>query len=256
MILPVLTCSCGIMGQQTVEPPAPVVAVEDLRGFFPDTGEIPGHLLKWEDDSYLPGRLLIVVDKKKQMMYVYRGEHRIAYGPVSTGKSSGMTPAGYFKIAMKDLDHHSYYGSFVNHQGNKVDGDIRKRSPNAGESFEPAQMPFFMRVNGAVGIHEGYLPGHPASHGCIRIPNLIAQNLFEIAPVGTRVVVVDGSWNIHALQNKPDSLFRTVHRPVARLAAGTKEQEAVGKTASASQDHAVQSESSTEEHVPVSEAGE
>lgn len=32
-----------------------------------------------------------------------------------------------------------------------------------------------MRVNGAVGIHEGYLPGRPSSHGCIRIPHLVLE---------------------------------------------------------------------------------
>ncbi len=75
-----------------------------------------------------------------------------------------------------------------------------------------------MRVNGAVGIHEGYLPGHPSSHGCIRVPHLIAKNLFEIAPVGTRVVVRDGNWNIHELQQKPSGIFRTVHKPAAPVA--------------------------------------
>lgn len=82
-------------------------------------------------------------------------------------------------------------------------------------------MPYFMRVNGAVGIHEGYLPGHPSSHGCIRIPHLIAANLFEVAPVGTRVIVKYGSWNVHDLQKKPDSHFKTVHRPSPGKSGGT-----------------------------------
>lgn len=36
------------------------------------------------------------------MMYIYRGTHRIAYAPISSGRSSGMTPSGYFLIASKE----------------------------------------------------------------------------------------------------------------------------------------------------------
>lgn len=211
--VPLLLSSCGSPGGDGLISPASSVPVEEMTGYFAETGTIPGHLLKWEDDPSLPGRLLIVVDKKKQMMYVYRGTHRIAYAPISSGRSSGMTPSGYFRIASKNEDHHSYYGSFINAAGELRDGDIRKDSSRAGERFEPAKMPYFMRVNGAVGIHEGYLPGRPSSHGCIRIPHLIARNLFEAAPVGTRVIVRDGGWNIHDLQKRPEDLFRTVHRP-------------------------------------------
>lgn len=211
--VPVLFSSCGAPGGDGRLSAVSSVPVEEMTGYFEETGTIPGHLLKWEDDPSLPGRLLIVVDKKKQMMYVYRGVNRIAYAPISSGRRSGMTPSGYFRIASKDEDHHSYYGSFISVTGEQRDGDVRKDSARAGERFEPARMPYFMRVNGAVGIHEGYLPGRPSSHGCIRIPHLIAKNLFAVAPVGTRVIVRDGGWNIHDLQKKPDDHFRTVHRP-------------------------------------------
>ena len=40
-------------------------------------------------------------------------------------------------------------------------------------------MPFFMRITGGVGMHEGYLPGYPASHGCIRMPGKMAENLLS-----------------------------------------------------------------------------
>lgn len=103
--------------------------VEEMTGYFEETGTIPGHLLKWEDDPSLPGKLLVVVDKKKQMMYIYRGTHRIAYAPISSGRSSGMTPSGYFLISSKDEDHHSYYGAFINADGELRDGDIRRDSP-------------------------------------------------------------------------------------------------------------------------------
>jgi lipoprotein-anchoring transpeptidase ErfK/SrfK len=51
-------------------------------------------------------------------------------------------------------------------------------------------MPFFMRFSGAIGMHEGYLPGYPASHGCIRLPKHMAEIFFKAASVGTPVEVV------------------------------------------------------------------
>lgn len=246
LFLPALVASC-VAPERHASFPAAAVPVEELTGYFEDTGTIPGHLLQWEDDPSLPGKLLIVVDKKKQMMYVYRGTRRIAYGPVSSGRRPGMTPAGCFLIASKEKDHHSYYGTFIGAGGEQRDGDIRKDSAGSGERFEPASMPYFMRVNGAIGIHEGYLPGHPSSHGCIRLPHLIAKNLFEVASVGTRVIVRDGSWNIHDLQKKPDEHFKTVHRPVA---AGTERLQAAkdgGHFSSSGKDIPVKTGESTKE---------
>lgn len=243
LCVPFLFSSCGTTGGGASLSSSSNVPVEEMTGYFEETGTIPGHLLKWEDDPSLPGKLLVVVDKKKQMMYIYRGMHRIAYAPISSGRSSGMTPAGYFRIASKDADHHSYYGAFINAAGELRDGDIRKDSPRPGERFEPAKMPYFMRVNGAVGIHAGYLPGHPSSHGCIRIPHLIAKKLFDVAPVGTRVIVRDGDWSIHELQKKPSDIFRTVHRPAAPRTGAN--------SASSGKEELVKSETSVEKDAAV-----
>ena len=50
-------------------------------------------------------------------------------------------------------------------------------------------MPNFMRFNGGVGMHTGFLPGYPASHGCVRMPDHMARVFFENAEIGTPVVV-------------------------------------------------------------------
>jgi len=43
-------------------------------------------------------------------------------------------------------------------------------------------------------IHgSGSVPNYPASHGCIRIPNATAKDLSDITPVGTVVLIYDGS---------------------------------------------------------------
>ena len=34
-----------------------------------------------------------------------------------------------------------------------------------------SSMPYFMRLScAAFGLHQGYVPSYPASHGCIRVP--------------------------------------------------------------------------------------
>ena len=58
-----------------------------------------------------------------------------------------------------------------------------------GTVFLGASMPFFLRVSGGVGMHQGYLPGVPASHGCIRMPGFMAENFFNNTPVGTPVTI-------------------------------------------------------------------
>jgi len=40
-------------------------------------------------------------------------------------------------------------------------------------------MPYFMRIVDGVGMHAGYLPGYPASHGCIRMPQFMAEDFFK-----------------------------------------------------------------------------
>jgi lipoprotein-anchoring transpeptidase ErfK/SrfK len=50
-------------------------------------------------------------------------------------------------------------------------------------------MPYFLRIQGGTGLHAGYLPGYPASHGCVRLPEGMALKFFEDASVGTPVEI-------------------------------------------------------------------
>ena len=51
-------------------------------------------------------------------------------------------------------------------------------------------MPYWMRLTPTgVGMHVGYVPGRPASHGCIRMKKDVAVQLFDILDVGSSVTV-------------------------------------------------------------------
>jgi hypothetical protein len=56
-----------------------------------------------------------------------------------------------------------------------------------GGRFVAAPMKYFLRFDGANGMHAGHLPGYAASHGCVRLPQSKAILFFNTVPVGATV---------------------------------------------------------------------
>ena len=146
--------------------------------------------------SHIPerhtGRASIVVDLGEQEAYLYRGKHRTASSRISSGREGHRTPIGHFSVIRKDIDHRSsLYGSYVNDAGRVVKGNVdsRKDSKPPHSHFVGAPMPFFVEFSPGYGLHQGYLPGVPASHGCIRMPYWKARQFYDAARVGTAVIV-------------------------------------------------------------------
>jgi lipoprotein-anchoring transpeptidase ErfK/SrfK len=138
------------------------------------------------------GRASIVVDLGEQEAYLYRGKHRTASSRISSGREGHRTPTGRFSVIRKDIDHRSsLYGNYVDDSDRvvKANVDSRKDSKPRGSHFLGAAMPFFVEFSPGYGLHQGYLPGVPASHGCIRMPYWKARQFYEAAKVGTSVTV-------------------------------------------------------------------
>jgi lipoprotein-anchoring transpeptidase ErfK/SrfK len=111
------------------------------------------------------GPLQIVVSIADQRVTLYSNGVRVAQGPVSTGVPGRPTPTGVFSIIQKDRFHHS-------------------------NLYSNAPMPFMERITwSGVALHEGPLPGYPASHGCIRMTHDFAARLWQVARLGVRVIV-------------------------------------------------------------------
>jgi hypothetical protein len=111
------------------------------------------------------GPLQIVVSIADQHVTLYSNGVRVAQGPVSTGVPGRPTPTGVFSIIQKDRFHHS-------------------------NLYSNAPMPFMERITwSGVALHEGPLPGYPASHGCIRMTHEFAARLWSITKLGVRVIV-------------------------------------------------------------------
>lgn len=133
----------------------------------------------------------VEIDLQQQMAYLIRGRQVVIASPVSTGRSGHLTETGSFKIIEKERNHFSsLYGQIVDAAGNVVvrDADADMKVPRGGR-FLPAPMRYFMRFHGAIGMHAGYLPGYPASHGCVRMPEQNAIAFFQAVETGTPVHV-------------------------------------------------------------------
>jgi hypothetical protein len=84
---------------------------------------------------------------------------------ISTGRAGFTTPTGEYAITNKHRD----WTSTLYH----------------------ASMPYFLRLScGAFGLHQGYVPDYPASHGCIRVPEGKAAKLFAMTQTGDRVTIL------------------------------------------------------------------
>ncbi|MGC6465943.1 MAG: L,D-transpeptidase family protein [Akkermansiaceae bacterium] len=146
----------------------------------------------WDGDN-VTGPASIRIRRDEQKAYFFKGNELVGVSPIATGKSTHTTPAGTFKISQKSKDHKSsLYGVIKNVATGEVvndDADTRKHRPGPGEVFEAAPMPYFMRFNGGIGMHVGYLPGYAASHGCVRMPEPMAVKFFENVKIGTPVIV-------------------------------------------------------------------
>ena len=114
----------------------------------------------------LESGVLIVVSKPSQRMQVFKDGQPWLETPVSTGRRGHTTPGGVFPIMEKQRFHRS-------------------------NIYSNAPMPFMQRLtSGGIAIHAGYVPRHPASHGCIRVPYAAAQSLFGVTKAHETIVVV------------------------------------------------------------------
>jgi len=144
----------------------------------------------WRGES-VSGSPKVRISLAEQRAYFYKGKELVGLSPIASGKEGYRTPAGTYAIQQKNRNHRStLYGDFVDAAGNVVQADVSssdKRPP--GTTFRGASMPYFMRFNGAVGMHAGYLPGYAASHGCVRLPDELAAHFFNNVSNGTPVIV-------------------------------------------------------------------
>ena len=140
----------------------------------------------------------VIINLTQQTAYLLVDGQVAFVSPIASGKEGWGTPTGNFRIFNKDLDHRSADFGLV------VDAYGRIVNPNAtagsyvprGCHYQPAPMPYYMQFGKYLGMHGGYLPGYPASHGCVRMPSDLAAQFFARVHIGTPVEVVGNARNV------------------------------------------------------------
>lgn len=119
----------------------------------------------WAPETAPEGPMLMVVSLQTQRAIIYRNGLPIGITTVSSGKPEHETPVGIFTVLQKEKEHYS-------------------------NLYNSAPMPFMQRLTwDGIALHAGKLPGHAASHGCIRLPEKFARLLYEQTKLGMTVVV-------------------------------------------------------------------
>ena len=134
----------------------------------------------------------VIVSIPRQRVYLMVGNQIAIDSPISSGKAGHETPTGSFTVLEKDPNHRStLYGAFCDSKNRIVRAGVSLHIDSApsGTHFVGAPMLYFCRFHDAVGMHIGILPGYPASHGCVRLPDTIAPLIYQNVVVGTSVEV-------------------------------------------------------------------
>lgn len=158
-----VTSSESIEARETASDAADV-AREDLVEVFGDKYLKPGQYL-WKSKTDAEGSPRLVISLSDQLAYLYRGDTLIAAASISTGEPGRDTPTGIFEVFLKKKFHRSV-------------------------KYDNAPMPHMQMITDfGVALHAGHNPGHPASHGCIRLPAQFAAKLYGVTTVGTQVLI-------------------------------------------------------------------
>ena len=120
------------------------------------------------------------IDLTQQTAYLVENGRVALSSPIASGKEGWGTPTGKFRVISKDLNHVSAdFGLIVDAYGRTIDPNATPSTPvPPGCRYMPAPMPDYMQLGPYFGMHGGYLPGYPASHGCVRMPSDLAAKFF------------------------------------------------------------------------------
>lgn len=153
-----MAATCPVFaGQPSLETGSVLEAAQGLR---------PGEFL-WAPAVAPEGPVMLVVSLATQRAVLYRNGVPIAISTVSTGRRGHVTPTGVFTVLQRNVQHFS-------------------------SIYNNAPMPYMQRLTwGGVALHGGHLPGYPASHGCIRLPQEFARLLYGETRLGMTVIVTN-----------------------------------------------------------------
>lgn len=106
----------------------------------------------------------IEIDTKKKVLKLFNDNAFIRQYPVTVGKHSTPTPLGHWRIIMKGLWGEQFGGYFM-------------------------QLSVPLGIYGIHGTNKPWSIGKAVSHGCIRMYNNDAAELYNLVPIDTLVYI-------------------------------------------------------------------
>jgi lipoprotein-anchoring transpeptidase ErfK/SrfK len=123
------------------------------------------------DDRPRAERRALVLHLGAQRFEYLEDDRLVHAGPLSSGRPGYDTPKGHYSVGAKVKDKVS--GSYDNQLG------------------MDAWMPWAVQIGGPYWLHEGWLPGYPDSHGCVRVGEQDARFFFANLQRGDPIAVTD-----------------------------------------------------------------
>ncbi|HEX4947479.1 MAG TPA: L,D-transpeptidase family protein [Blastocatellia bacterium] len=120
------------------------------------------------------GKIRVEVDLQRQVLFVIEGENKVTkILPVSSGNGKEFKSEGFLRDAVTPPGRFNVYG--------KIKG--WKKSP-LGMLYYPNYYLSGLAIHGSK-----FVPAYPDSHGCIRIPMYAAEEFYQMATVGTEILI-------------------------------------------------------------------
>jgi lipoprotein-anchoring transpeptidase ErfK/SrfK len=129
----------------------------------------------------LPGDPFLIINKQSnELAFIRDGVVKKTY-KVATGKTNDLTPEGLFTVTVKAKN--PYY-----RKKNIPGGDPRNPLGTRWIGFDAKNTDG--RIYGVHGTNQPESIGKYISNGCIRMSSSIVEELYEVIPIGTKVLVV------------------------------------------------------------------
>ena len=160
-----------------------LIAFQKIEGLKP-TGKLTWADLEMLRAAHTPtpkesktleeGKIRVEIDLRRQVLLVIEGENKVTkILPVSSGNGKEFSSEGFVRDAVTP------YGRF--NVTNKIKG---WRKSALGLLYYPNYFLSGLAIHGST-----FVPAYPDSHGCIRIPMYAAAEFYQMATMGTEILI-------------------------------------------------------------------
>lgn len=135
-----------------------------------------------------PANVRVKVSLQNRMVYVMEGDKPLLVTATAIGLPTKPTPKGNFRVIEKIENKRSgSYGFWSN--GSNIIAGTSSQCPGGGYHYVGYPMQYWVGFSPGYGFHVGSVWPTPRTHGCLRIHQHAARELYEIVRIGTPVSI-------------------------------------------------------------------